>query len=80
MKGDGLEDRLEGFTDFLTLVTAFEDALKKAQHICQVEPEPAIDTLGIQPTRDSGVVPFNQHGALASQAFHKRTKFDLSIN
>ena len=28
-----LENRLEGFTDFLTVVAAFNDALKKPQHI-----------------------------------------------
>jgi hypothetical protein len=64
----------------LTLVAAFEDALKKAQHICQVEPKAAIDALGIHSTRDSSVVPFNQHHTLASKTFHERTKLDLSIN
>jgi len=62
------------------VVAAFEDALKKAQYICQVEPKPAVDTFGIQPTRNSGVVPFNQHGALASKTFHKMTKLAISIN
>jgi hypothetical protein len=50
----------------LTLVAAFEDTLKKAQHIRQVKPKAAVDTFGIQPTRNSGVVPLNQHHALAS--------------
>ena len=27
-------NRLEGFADFLTVVAAFKNALKKAQHIC----------------------------------------------
>ena len=57
-------------------MAAFEDALKKAQHIRQVEPEAAVDTFSIHPTRDSGIVPFDQHHALASQTFHERTKFD----
>ena len=60
----------------MTLVAAFEDALKKTQHVRQVEPKPTINAFGIHPTRDSGVVPFNQHHALASQTFHERTKFD----
>ena len=33
-KTGGLQERLEGFTDFDTVITAFEDTLKKAQHIC----------------------------------------------
>jgi hypothetical protein len=78
--GDELQVRLEGFTDFLTLVAAFEDAFKKAQHIRQVEPKAAVDTFGIQPTRNSGIVPFDQHHTLASQTFHERTKLDISIN
>jgi hypothetical protein len=64
----------------LALVAAFEDALKKTQHVCQVEPKAAIDALGIHSTRDSGVMPLNQHHTLASQTFHERTKLDLSIN
>jgi len=61
-------------------MAAFENPLKKTQDVRQVEPKAAVDTFGIHPTRDSGVVPFNQHHTLASQTFHERTKFDLSIN
>ncbi len=32
-KGEKTQESLERFTDFLTLSPAFEDALKKAQHI-----------------------------------------------
>jgi hypothetical protein len=64
----------------LTLVAAFENALKKTQDVRQVEPKAAVDTFSIHPTRDSGVVPFDQHHTLASQTFHERAKFDLSIN
>jgi hypothetical protein len=49
-KGSGDETSLESFANFLTLVTAFEDTLKKAQDIRQVKPESTIDTSGIKPT------------------------------
>ncbi len=49
-KIDEIQDRLEGFTDFLTVISAFEDALKKTQDIGQVKQKPAIDTPGIKST------------------------------
>jgi hypothetical protein len=41
---------LEGFMDFFTLAATLDDTLKKANDICQVKPESAIETLGIKPT------------------------------
>ena len=43
-------NRLEGFADFETVVTTFNNPLEKAQDIRQVKPKAAIDTLGVKPT------------------------------
>jgi len=36
--------------DFFALAATFDDALKKADDICQIKPESAIDALGIKST------------------------------
>jgi hypothetical protein len=78
--GRRLQNRLESLTNFLTLSASFENTLKKTQHIGQIKPEPTVYTLSIQPITDSGILPFNQHGALASQTFHTLIIPDCSIN
>ncbi len=73
--------RSEG--DSLTYLGATEsvidDLMKKAQEIGQIQPEPAIEAPGIEPSAEQCVMPLNHHVAVALQTMHSISVCALSF-
>jgi hypothetical protein len=59
------------FLNLTTFYAAINHFMEKAKEIGQVDPKPAVEAPGINPTVHKGVVPLNHHEPLAFEALHR---------
>jgi hypothetical protein len=59
-----------GFLDFGAAHTAFDDLVKKPQHIGEVNPESAVQAPGVKPPVHQRVMAFDHHETLTFQTMH----------
>lgn len=44
--------------------------MEKSEHICEIDPEPAIQAPGVESFIHEGIVPLHHHEAFAFEALH----------
>lgn len=60
----------ERFTHFITFPPAINHFVKKPEEVGQVNPEPAIEAPGVNPSVDEGIVTFHEHEPFALETLH----------
>ena len=59
-----------GLTNLGSPKTGVQDLVKEPEEVCQIKPETAIETAGVQPAVQQGVVPLHHHESLTLETMH----------